>query len=62
MGRGVIFFHSSLGFTGGDTAGRKINPAANVGATFYHAFFSPVKPGFIGVFLLAVTHGPVAHL
>jgi hypothetical protein len=27
-----------------------MNPVASVSATFDHAFISPVKPGFIGVF------------
>jgi hypothetical protein len=50
MGRCVIFLTETAFLRRGDAAGRKMNPAAGVTPTFDHAFISPVKPGFIGVF------------
>ena len=50
MGRCVIFLTETSSSRRGDAVGRKMNPAASVSATFDHAFISPVKPGFIGVF------------
>jgi hypothetical protein len=50
MGRCVIFLTGNAFLRRGDAAVRKMNPAASVSPTSDHAFISPVKPGFIGVF------------
>jgi hypothetical protein len=50
MGRCVIFLTGNAFLRRGDAVVREMDPAAGVSPTFDHAFISPVKPGFIGVF------------